>query len=269
MLVLIVVAASIAFAAFVASYQSQYQAQQAESQQRSLESLRVLDITNVNPQVSPDQLEIQNFSFILASEYVHTSQIASIAINGNPLAHFLVTNVSPAGGTPECYDDSMMLNLSAFSQVEITVNTNAALSTPCAFGFFDPSTVVYVDSFLQTQIFTILQNTFTSDFLPPTAVPAVSSELVYSGMSYQDVPLLDGSASFQTGNGTLTSWSWTVTNTSAGAVAPLTKTTTGEKATFPFLSTFHGQVYTYNITLAVSDSSGLLGVATFPWTYDT
>jgi hypothetical protein len=265
MLVLIVVAASIALAAFIASYQKQYQAQQAVSDQRSLEKLDVLDIAKVTPQASR-QLDIQNFSFVLASEYIHPSYIASLSINGNPLEYYYVQNITGGGpGLPGCYNDSMQLMINPFAQMEITVNTNLTATTPCPYGFFSSTAAPQVDNFLQISVYTELTNTFTSVFLPPTAIPVVSTISEYIGTGYQNVPVLDGAGSFQTGNGTLTSWSWEVEDTTT---LPATYTNvTGEQVVAPFASDSPPGPYTFTITLTVTNSNGLIGVDTFDYVY--
>jgi flagellin-like protein len=263
MLVLIVVAASIALAAFVASYQKQLQAQQAEAHQRNLESLKVLDVTGVTPQSMSTSLA--SFSFVLASEFVNPSTVASISVNGNPLAHFLVQNVSPSGGVPFCYDDSTQFILPSFQQVEVTVNLLSSGTCPNA--FFSPTTVLMENSYLQIDLFTILQNTFTSVFLPPTAIPLIGTVSEFIGMQFRNVPVLDGSTSFQQGNGTIVSWTWSVVNTTGGVSPP--QTYSGEKLIAPFASTQTGQTFTFTIALSVQNSNGLIGSSSINYTYLT
>jgi hypothetical protein len=269
MLVLIVVAASIAFAAFVASYQKQLQTQEAASQQRSLESLKVLNLAEVNPLPAPQEANLSNFSFVLASEYVNPSTIASFSVNGNPLRYFSVVPVSPASGPAVCYNSSTQLVVAAFEVVEVTVNTDPTSTAACGYSFFSASLSFPLDQFLQVGIFTLLQNTFTSVFLPPTAIPLVSTLAEFTGTSYRNVPVLDGSHSFQSGNASLVSWTWLVTNTTAGALPPTQWNASGEELVAPFASSVSGATYTYNVTLTVENSNGLLGIATTPYTYVT
>jgi len=268
MLVLIVVAASIAFAAFVASYQKQLQTQENATNQRDLESLRVLSLAQVSPEVSPNQANLGNFTFVLASEYVNPSTIISISINGNPLKSFGATELAPTPGTVRCNSSAVPLVLVPFEQVEITVVTDSAATTGCGYSFF--STLTFpLDQFLQVSIFTQLQNTFTNVFLPPTAVPLVSTLAEFTGSGYQNVPVLDGSHSFQSGNATINSWAWQVTNTTAGAAAPrLSWNASGEELVAPFLSTALSGNYTYSISLTVQNSNWLLGIDTILYVYD-
>ena len=271
MLILIVVAASIALAAFIASYQKQLQAQQAEAQQRGLESLRVLDIAQVTTEPSPNQLNLTNFSFVLASEFVNPSTVSSVAVNANPLRYFLVQNISPAGGVPRCYNDSTPFVLPAFHEVEVTVNANSSDLTlspgHCPFSFFSPRVILPVNAFLQIGLFTILQNTFTQVFLPPTALPLVGTVSQFNGRGFVNVPVLDGSQSFQSGNGTLVSWNWTIDNTTGGG--NVISSALGEKLVAPFASTQTGVTLTYKITLTLKNSNGLLGIAAFSYSYLT
>jgi len=267
MLVLIVVAASIALAAFIASYQKQLQTQEAASQQRNLESLKVLNIAQVDPESAPDESEIGNFSFVLASEYVNPSTIVSFAVNGNPLRFFSAIPIAPATGPSVCYNSSTQLVLAPFEEVEVTVNTNSSSVASCGFSFFSNVTFP-LDQLLEVGIFTLLQNTFTTVFLPPTAIPLVSTLAEFTGSGYRNLPVLDGSPSFQSGNATITSWTWFVTNTSAHAAAPLAWNASGEELVAPFASVSSSGSYTYNITLTVTNSNGLLGIATVPYVYD-
>jgi flagellin-like protein len=270
MLILIVVAASIALAAFIASYQKQLQAQQAEAQQRSLESLKVLNLAQVNPQSGANASKLANFSFILASEFVNPSSITSISINGNPLRFFAVTPLAPTAGPTNCsFSSTSGLNLTPFAEVEVTVNTNPSSTGPCGYSFFSTSLNFPTDEFVQIGIFTVLQNTFTTVFLPPTAVPVVGTIAEFSGggssTGFVNVPVLDGSHSFQAGNGTLTSWNWTITNTTSGSSEMWNAS--GEQVIAPFVSTGFGNVYTYSIVLTVANSNELLGISTIAYTY--
>ena len=124
------VAASIALAAFVASYQKQLQAQQAAAQQRSLESLKVLNLAEVHP--LPNSTALANFSFLLASEFVNPSTISSFSVNGNPLRFFAVTPLAPNAGPTNCsYNSTTPLVLAPFEEVEITVNTDPGSGGAC------------------------------------------------------------------------------------------------------------------------------------------
>ena len=106
-------------------------------------------------------------------------------------------------------------------------------------------------------------------FLPPTAVPLVStlSEFIGSGSTtgFVNVPVLDGANSFQAGNGTITSWNWTVTNTTGTSTENWTEG--GEQLVVPFVSTGYGNTYTYSIVLTVANSNELLGISTIPYVY--
>jgi flagellin-like protein len=270
MLILIVVAASIALAAFVASYQKQLQSQQAESQARGLESLKVLNLAQLTPQTGANSAKLANFSFTLASESINPSQISSFAINGNPLRFYAVTPLLPSAGPTTCNATGVgPLNLTPFAEVEITVNTNATSAAPCGYSFYSPTLSFPTDAFVQIGIFTILQNTFTTVFLPPTAIPLVTtlSEFIGSGahVGFENVPVLDGANSFQAGNGTITSWNWTITNTTGNSTENWSSG--GEQLVAPFVSTGYGNVYTYSIVLKVQDSNDLLGLATTTYSY--
>jgi hypothetical protein len=106
-------------------------------------------------------------------------------------------------------------------------------------------------------------------FLPPTAIPLVTtlSEFIGSGahVGFENVPVLDGANSFQAGNGTITSWNWTITNTTGNSTENWSSG--GEQLVAPFVSTGYGNVYTYSIVLKVQDSNDLLGLATTTYSY--
>jgi flagellin-like protein len=268
MLILIVVAASIALAAFVASYQKQLQAQQAEAQQRSLESLKVINLAQVNPLLT-NASRLANFSFVLASEFINPSEITSFTVNGNPLRFYSVTPLAPASGPTTCNNSSTPLMLAPFEEVEITVNTDSGSTAACGYSFFSTAITFSIDEFVEIGLFTVLQNTFTTVFLPPTAVALVTTLAEFSGggstSGFVNVPVLDGSHSFQTGNASITAWNWFVTNTTSGSTT--TWSAAGEQLVAPFVSTGFGHTYTYSIALTVADSNGLLGTSTVAYTY--
>ena len=216
MLILIVVAAAIALAAFVASYEKQVLAEESESQQRSLESLRILSVDPVLEKVNPSL--IGNFTFVLASEYINPSQVDSISLNGQPLRTFWALNIADIGGKSTEYNTSSPLILSAREEVTITVNLTAPGGSFTFFSLFDDSFVLNTSSYIELSVFTLLQNTFTQVFIPPTAVGFVTDLTSYSGCNPAQIPLLDGTQSFQPGtNASIVQWSWAVVDETGGS----------------------------------------------------
>lgn len=253
MLVVIVVTAATLLAAFVASYQKQLQTEESFSHDQSLESIHILALTT---KLNPEGTNFTEFGFTLASEYINPSVILGISINNNPLKNFSwenLDNYSSKGYTLA----GQNLDLSPFE--ELSVSTDLSWSSP-AFSFFDNASIPVPDHYLKFDIYTVLQNDFSRVFLPPVPLEVVS-EVNPSGGPNPDVQL-DGSESFQPeGNATLLQWNWTVENsTRAFLLGPLY----GEVTDFA-LSTLTSNV-TYAVTLTVTNSDGLIGSITLPYT---
>src|SRR5580658_2431834 len=87
-LVLIVVAAATAFAAFVAGYQSQVQAQEAVAHDRSLESPKVLDVTPVRDTNLAAPNDWATLNFTVTSLDSNPTIIDSLSLNKNPVRNY-------------------------------------------------------------------------------------------------------------------------------------------------------------------------------------
>lgn len=264
MLVLIVVSAATVFAVFVASYQKQLQAEEAIQQDRNLEDIRVLSVastlnwTAVN--VFADPTTLLNLNFSIASLGINPSTITGVSVDNQAVANYTVLQLNlttnqkqydtvAAGGIFTIYprdDFALILDVSQGS----TSNS-----------FYDQDFGVFATSYVTISLFTSYGNDFTATFLPPTALAEVDQISVYCGgctpPSYQDEPVLDGTQSFQGGNGTLVSWAWSVSYASGCASTPNPALYAGEKA-IPTLSC----ATTYTIVLTVQNSYGLVGTST-------
>ena len=213
MLIVIVVAAAVALAAFVASYQKQLQSEEAQSQQRSLESLKILSIS---PVLDPTNSSLwDNFTFVLASEYVNPSIVDAISLNGQPLKVYWVSNLTSPIGPPIAYSGSVPFTLAPRQEVVVAVNLTAPGGDYTWYSVYDDSFLLTTTDYIELSVYTALQNTFTQVFVPPTAIAVVSSLTTLSGGVYVTAPILDGSNSFQPGNGTVVAWNWDVTNTTS------------------------------------------------------
>ncbi len=262
MLILIVVAAAIALAAFVASYQKQLQTEEAQAQQRSLESLKILSVT---PTLStPGSGQWSSFTFVLASEYINPSAVDAISVNGQPVRFYYVQDLSNPGGLAKQYDTTNISNplvLSPRQEVIVAVDLNVSGGAYKNFSMFNASFVLTTSDYIQLSLYTALQNTFTTVFLPPTAIAYVATLTSYNGSEPVEIPVLDGANSFQPGaNGTIVQWNWSVNKTNS----------TGSTCTV-FDSPFQGEewelegnatttMYRYGVTLTVIGSDGLAGV---------
>lgn len=271
MLILIVVAAAIALAAFVASYEKQVLAEESQSQQRALESLKILSVTPVLS--ASGSTVISSFSFFLVSEYINPSQVNSMSLNGQPLKAFSVLNVTDVGGTPVQYATPTPLILTPRDQVIVTVDLNPADTT---FSLFDDSFVLTTSDYIEISLYTQLQNTFTQVFIPPTAVGFVTDLISYSSGSPTQVPLLDGTDSFQSGtNASIVQWGWTVEDTTnstyfgcTGQPSVAAVTCVGAEAELSWLLLWPtGSSYSFVATLTVTDSNQLSGEASVPFSY--
>jgi flagellin-like protein len=258
MLVLIVVVAATAFAAFTASYQKQYQAEQSVSQQRNLESLKVLSLGTTFVAGFPTTL--QTATFTVGSLSVISSEITELAINGNPLQAYQINPLGALqpGETSGYVHGAQFANVSAREQFTIVANvTNTTIPS----SFYIPSIVMTSTSFLKLEIFTLLENDFTRTFVPPTAVITTTPLQIFVGSGYQTNVTLDGSGSLQSANDTLVNWTWTITPPLPAHVV----TVWGEKALFPFAASAPAKAY--EILLTVTDDAGLTGTESIQYAY--
>ncbi|MCI4369054.1 MAG: hypothetical protein L3K09_05790 [Thermoplasmata archaeon] len=248
-LVLIVVGAATAFAAFVAGYQKQLQAEQQAAHERALESIRVLHLTPT-PNGTSGTWGWLNFS--LASLDVNPIIVTSISVNDNPVAKYNVSGLNLSTGT--FWSQTVLAGgyLSLYPREAFSVNVSTAKG-PARSGFYDPNLTLSTSSYLKVELFTYNSNAFTQTFIPPSAVASINYLQTYNGTNITNIPVLDGSSSFQPGNATLVAWIWTVHES-----APSVKTwgLSGEKVEMSNLT--RGGSYTVGLTVANSD--GLLGL---------
>jgi flagellin-like protein len=270
MLVLIVVVATTAFSAFVLSYQKHLQAQQNITQQRNLEVVRVISVATelLAPAPTPNELFFLNISS--ASLSVNPSNITEIAINGNPLENYTVWTRDPNSGTYQsaAYVAGQTLPISAREQFSIAADVSpvGAGNVPPApnpeSSFYIKTLALFSNQFIKVELYTLLENDFTRTFVPPTALGTIGQTQIYNGMTFVTVLELDGTGSIQTGNDTIVSWSWTVTDTGNLTTA----SASGEKAIWPF-APGPPTGTTYTVRLTVVNTDGLIGSSQFAYVY--
>jgi hypothetical protein len=261
MLVLIVVVAATAFAAFVQSYQKQAQSEQTFSNEQHLESLHVLSVTPI-ANVTSHNATWLTLNFTVASEYINPTTITYLTVNSNAVAQYTVWRVDPNSGllVPSAVDLANPLTLNPREQVGIVITFSLS---PTVGSFVNLDYLLSTTSYVQLNLFTALQNDFVGLFIPPTAFAVVSTVSSFSGGGFITVPVLDGSNSFQSGNASLIRWAWNITETAPTPGAPTF--TFGEKvvATSLFSATSGTQ---YLVTLTVTNSDGLSGNSAITYT---
>jgi len=163
-LILIVVSAATLLAAFVASYQKQLQSEQSYAHDQSLESIHILALSTVSNAAGTS---FTSFSFELASEYVNPSSILGITINGDVIGPFTWTNLTT--GLTGTYVVGENLELQPFDIVQVNLGLTCPGSS-CSF----PGAVPTPNTYLNFNVYTVLQNDFTRVFLPPVPLFVVS-----------------------------------------------------------------------------------------------
>ena len=244
MLVLIVVAAATSFALFIASYEKTLQNQRNYTQQRALESLRVLRVT---PTLNGGGTAWSQLNFTVASLYINPATVIGVSVNNNPLKQYSVFALNTTTGlfSWATIGAGGQLALGPRAVVNLIVNCSNASST---FSFYNGSFLVPTTSDIKIEVFTAYQNDFQALFLPPTAIGIVVPLQTWTGSMFVTVPVLDGSASFQPGNETLVQWIWNIT--------PDNTTYVGEKV----VATFNGTFTLHHLLLEVVNSDGLIGI---------
>jgi flagellin-like protein len=251
MLVLIVVAAAVAFSVFVASYQTQVQSQEAYQHDQSLESIR---IQSVSPTLNLTTGDFENVSFVLDANEINPSTVTEIAINGDPARSYhateLLTNVTPA--VEESVTVPFGENFVLYSEDAATITINC--SDPDI--FVNPQVMASTD-YVKIDVYTAYQNDFSRTFVPPAAVALVNT--VSEGTSPILFTVLDGSLSTQPeGNASLASWDWTVYNVTDAKSNPGSPSGSysGEEVT----TSAALYVGTYYVVLQVTNTDGLVGI---------
>jgi flagellin-like protein len=203
MLVLIVVAAAVAFAAFVATYEQQELAQQSYEHNKALESLRVVSLTPGGPLNTSGEYPSVNIT--IASSDPNPTTITGLVLNGNAVTqdYFRVTGQS-----------TWQLGGLVRGASNITLGTDGAaeinITFPASFGSanFD----LLANSYIDMGLYTAYDNDFVFTYIPP--VPVINVDTVPLGSGGGFTNALDGVASFQPGgNETIVSWAWSGTLT--------------------------------------------------------
>lgn len=187
MLVLIVVAAAVAFSFFVASYESQLTNEERAAHDRQLESVRVVSISETGGGVY--------LTLHLASGDVNWMNLTGYAVNGAEVP--LWTYQPSGGGLESC---SWPSNVSTCTELAPLSDAVVNLS---GFGILTLSEVVHLD------VFTKLSNEFGFLFLPPVAIEKAS----IIPIGNQSEPLFDGSPSYVPvggDNASIASYVWTM-----------------------------------------------------------
>lgn len=278
MLIVIVVAAAVALAAFVASYEKSYLAQQAASRDRSLEDLTVLGVDPVVSTTNPGTY--QSVSMVVSSLDPLNTTVTEITVNGIPLAYFQVSKLGTSSTLDVCAicnGTPTFFNIAFNEQVSVSFTTSTwnLMSNPTG-GFLEAYTLNY-DQFVAFTLITSLGNDFSRAFYPPTAVIQLGETTQYVGGSIgeEDMLVMDGLNSVSPPNATAVWWNWSfspypscLSNDGAdtcGWSGPLL----GEEvlvpqADFPTCVSPNlslGCPEEYNITLTVQDSDGLFGTS--------
>jgi flagellin-like protein len=259
MLVLIVVGAAVAFSAFVASYQKQVQAEEQVAHNRALEDFRVLGMNLTLNATTPTTVAILNVT--LANLDIQNSTITGISINGNPVRTYSAYLIDPETGSAAVVAVPSGFELNVTPETQAWIQINLMIGSR-GYSMFSPSVVLSVTDHVKVNVYTALVNDFVQTFVPPTAVAFVSSIQSWNGVSYVNDPVLDGSQSLQSGNATLITWTWTVTDHNSTLIGPpVTTVYGGEKVA---LANTYAPENLYFANLTLTNSDGLVGFGSVP-----
>ena len=280
MLVLIVVVAVTAFAAFVASYEQQVLAQDSYNHAKGLESLHVVSFI-------PGGVLSSHGTYPSINVTVASADPNPTTINGMTLDGYAVINYTFSTSTHPAFifaNTSNQLTMAGDGEAVINLtfnNTTLWAKDHNLNNSFYNGLQLSANSFVVLNLYTTYGNDFTFTFLPP--VPIIKVDVVPLGASSYST-VLDGLASFEPsgGNSTIVSWNWTGygLNTNCSGT-PLVCTpsqfsflphpwvygaqaqTEFPLAPNPFDNLTAKVVYTnYTLTLVVTNSDGLDGIGT-------
>jgi flagellin-like protein len=248
MLVLIVVAASVTFAFYIASEEQQQLAERTALHLKNLENVTVQTI-DINP-VGANASIGRNVTLVLSSSDIYNVSITDIALGGNPAKSYCIdpgcnytnpsdlanfSNFPVVGG-----NDTQYLTLVPFSVTAVTINDSQFYLQPFT---LSPHGITVT-------LGTVRGNEFVESLVPP--VPRIGLQFI------DNYPLLDGSASFQPHGGSfpnasINAWTWKVQNVALGPIND-TGNYIGEQVQMR-LTFSPGALY--NITLTVTNTLGL------------
>lgn len=227
MLVLIVVAAAVAFSLFVAAYEKQVLSVEAQTHARDLESARVTAIsvcsyttcprlyttTHLPLVVITAREYIVNVSFVSAD--VNSMSFVDYAINGFPVDGWLfypANSVPVWMKNPSLDPSNWSACQAATSMGTYSVGPNASCSDVVPYGQVNVSLVMEdaITAPIHLSVYTGLADVLSYLFFPPVAI--VKTTVLPVGST--SIPLFDGSASYEPpggDNASIASYAWAIT----------------------------------------------------------
>lgn len=265
MLTLIVVSAATAFAVFTQQKQDEIQKSEFAKLERELENIEIVSLKNPTYNGSPPKLDFAQF--IISSRHTKDTKISTMRLNNYLILGFMIErmdfskerwDIDTSTGIynlTEVYNNSIPgwfpatdhpdLKINAREQIILTIEN---ISTD----ILKPSTEeIFENDEIDFEIVTVLTNTFSKTFMPPTSIIKVITESQWDSSipGYTDFLILDGSLSDQPADGYIKIWLWNITG-------PSNDTITGRKVRAPAFLTDGN---TYFINLEVTDNYGMKG----------
>jgi flagellin-like protein len=247
MLVLIVVIAASAFAVFISQQQKIQQDNQLIKDQKAGE---IVLISSLTTQIDKTNGVIKNINVTISNAHQGNSLIDQISFN-----NYVLQNCSMLwyNESTNKYETTSLLNLSSklllVSQKSVFLSVNVS----------DPSEFLQRVSFssdqsIQVSLFTSYLNDFSKAFFAPTPIIKIDIESQWnsSANNYTPFLILDGSQSDQPGDSTILNWNWTIEHPGETNITEF-----GRKIRFDPMA----PSLPYNITLKVTNSNGLIGIA--------
>jgi hypothetical protein len=286
MLILIVVAAAVALAAFVAGYESQELAQRGYEDNKDLENLRVVSIVP-NGTLGPND-NYTSMNVTIGSTDPNPTTILNISVNNNVVTKFYYGfQGGPLHRDGVGFPGNGNVNGSLTVPGDGVVTIYLSNVDPVNESFAMTGTAITANAPLAISLYTNYQNDFMFTYIPP--VPIIKVDVV-PGLGYNYTTIVDGLASFQPsgGNATLSSWTWNISGVTYDGAIVASKEYTDFFLPHPFgpdvqtdvplcadpqstpaacsdAPTYANYVSAYDITLVLTNSDGL--VATTNVTY--
>ncbi len=265
MLTLIVVSAATAFAVFTQQTQDEIQKSEFAKLERELENIEIVSLKNPTYNGSSPKLDFAKF--IISSRHTKDTKISTMRLNNYLILEFMIErmdfskerwDIDTSTGIynlTELYDNSIPgwfpatdhpdLKINAREQIILTIeNISTDILKPSTEEIFENDEIGF-------EIVTVLTNTFSKTFIPPTSIIKVITESQWDSSipGYTDFLILDGSLSDQPADGYIKIWLWNITG-------PSNDTITGRKVRAPAFLTDGN---TYFINLEVTDNYGMKG----------
>ncbi|MFA5312192.1 MAG: type IV pilin [Methanomassiliicoccales archaeon] len=200
MLTLIVVIAASSFAVFIAEKQSIEQDSQILEAKKDAEKLTVI---NVDPETGSGFWT--SFNFTVTSYHAEISEIRQVSVNDAVARNYNVTRYDESTGS------LVRTSMNYVQTIVVAPGETIYLNVTVGDLFIEP--MIPTDYNIMLSLQTNFDNLFEETFVTPCPLIKVVTESYWNGAisDFEEYLVLDGSSSYQEGDGNIVKWVWNAT----------------------------------------------------------